>query len=159
MKISEEIIKTHSFLQNVPQDYLKAIVQDAEAVEFQPGEIVFREGEYADKFYLLHRGTIALECHKAEGDVVVDILHADQVMGWSWLFPPFTWHFQARVTEPVVALELNGASLLIKSEEDPKFGNFLLKRLTQIVIHRLQETRKRLLELRPMPRIEVDAII
>lgn len=158
MRIFDEIVRTHPFLQGVPADYLARIIERAVVVEFAAGEIVFREGEYADKFYLIHRGSVALECHAPEGDIVIQTLKADEVMGWSWLFPPFTWHLQAKVVEPAIAMQINGASLLIKSEEDPKFGHFLMKRLAQILIHRLQETRHHLLELQPKPRIEVGMI-
>jgi CRP/FNR family cyclic AMP-dependent transcriptional regulator len=68
------------------------------------------------------------------------------VLGWSWLFPPFVWHFQARAVEPTTLLVLNGAGLLVSAERDHDFGYELMKRVAQVVIRRLQATRKQLLE-------------
>jgi CRP/FNR family cyclic AMP-dependent transcriptional regulator len=68
------------------------------------------------------------------------------MLGWSWLFPPFAWHFRARALEPTNAIVLNGAHLLIAAERKRDFGYELMKRVAQVVIHRLQATRKQLLD-------------
>jgi CRP-like cAMP-binding protein len=67
------------------------------------------------------------------------------VLGWSWLFPPYVWHFQARALEPTEAVMIDGGHLLTAAERDPKFGYNLMKRVSRVVIQRLQATRKQLL--------------
>ena len=69
------------------------------------------------------------------------------VLGWSWLFPPFSWNFQARAIEPTSAIVLSGAHLLVTAEGNHDFGYELMKRVAQVVIHRLQATRKQLLAI------------
>jgi hypothetical protein len=69
------------------------------------------------------------------------------VLGWSWLFPPFSWHFQARAIEPTTVISLNGAHLLVSAESNHEFGYELMKRVAQVVIRRLQITRKQLIAL------------
>ena len=82
----------------------------------------------------------------AHGTVVLQVLGAGEALGWSWLFPPFTWHFQARALEPTRATVLDGAHLLVLCNEDHEFGYTLMQRVTQVVIARLQAARRKLLE-------------
>jgi hypothetical protein len=78
--------------------------------------------------------------------VLVQILGPGDVLGWSWLFPPFTWHFRALALEPTNAIVLDGAHLLVTAERNRDFGYELMKRVAQVVIHRLQATRKQLVD-------------
>lgn len=95
---------------------------------------------------------MALEAHEpAAGTQPVQDLEAGDVLGWCWLFPPFVWHFRARALEPTSTIVLSGGHLLMAAERDPDFGYELIKRVAQVVIHRLQATRKRLLELNLVP--------
>lgn len=129
-------------------EHIAVLSDGAHAVEFEAGEVLFREGEPANQFYLIESGKVALEANESpRGTVLVQLLGAGDPLGWSWLFPPFTWHFQARAVEPVVAIALRGAHLLVTAEQDDEFGYELMKRIARIVIQRLQATRKQLLAL------------
>jgi CRP-like cAMP-binding protein len=120
--------------------------------------MIFREGEPANHLYLLQSGCVVLEAHEpGQGAIPVDTLGANDVLGWSWLFPPFAWHFQARAAEPTEAIALCGAHLLVAAERDPAFGYELMKRIAQLLIHRLQSARRRLLASGGMPPGEVCA--
>ncbi len=141
MQIIDAVITTHPFLQNLRRDHLARLLKGAVSTEFDVDEVILKEGDYADKLYLLHRGKVALECHTPQGDVPIETIGENDVLGWSWLFPPFTWHFQARAVEPTIALQLNAAELLIATEEDDSFGHELMKRIAKVTIHRLQQTR------------------
>ena len=115
----------------------------AKEMRFKAGEVLFHEGEPANQFYLIESGAVALETIEAANSTpLVATLGAGDALGWSWLFPPFGWHFQARVVEPTTAIVLNGAHLLVVAEEDHDFGYELMKRVAQVVIRRLQSTRK-----------------
>jgi len=139
-------IKNHPFFHGMKPEHLSVLIEGAKAVQFKEGDVLFREGEPANQFYLIERGQIALEAHEpAKPTKLVQTLGAGDVLGWSWLFPPFIWHFQARAVEPTSALLLNGAHLLGSAECDREFGYDLMKRLARVVIHRLQATRKQLL--------------
>ena len=71
------------------------------------------------------------------------------MLGWSWLFPPFVWHFRARALDPTTVIVLDGAHLLVACHQNHEFGYELMKRVGQVVIERLQATRKQLLEKYP----------
>jgi CRP/FNR family transcriptional regulator, cyclic AMP receptor protein len=143
------IIMQHPLLQTMRPDHLKALTDCAIETAFESGEVLFREGEIADRFYLLMSGKVVLESRAdSEHLVPIQVLEKGDALGWSWLFPPFVWHFQARALERARAVAFNGAHLLIACEKDHEFGYELMKRISQILIQRLQSTRKQLLQIR-----------
>lgn len=146
METLQQIAAKHPFIQNLPPAAVERILSRAIVREFKPGDILIREGDYADKCFLIDHGKIAVECHTPQKDLRVETVGDGGVIGWSWLFPPFSWHFQCQAVEPTVALQLSAARILIACEEDPVFGHLLMKRITQMLIHRLQETRRCLIE-------------
>lgn len=115
-------------------------------MSYQPGEIIFREGDPANRFYLIERGKVALESSRPEREpVLVQYVGPGDVLGWSWLFPPYYWHFDARAAEATDAIFFYGARLREQCEEDHDLGYELLKRMSAVIIQRLQATRKQLL--------------
>ena len=148
METLKPIISAHPFLRSLPPAYLEILMGCAEERQFRPGEIVFREGEVADRLFLIGRGKIGLESHvSARGYLSVQELGAGDVLGWSWLFPPYLWHFQARAVESTEMIGFNGAHLLLACERNHEFGYDLMKRLAQVLIRRLQATQKQLVKL------------
>ena len=99
-------------------------------------------------FFAIRHGTVALETYVPQrGGVTIETLHGGDVLGWSWLFPPYRCHFDARARTLVRALALDGVCLRGKCEADPKLGYELMSRFAQVLIERLQWTRLRLLDL------------
>jgi CRP-like cAMP-binding protein len=139
----QTLIANHPFFTGFDSKHLAALSKGAKEIRFGTGELIFRQGDAAYQFYLIQDGKIAVESHQGEeGDVAVQTLDGGDVLGWSWLFPPFQWHFQARALQPTRAIFLDGAHLLVTCEENPEFGYELLKRVAQVVIKRLQATRQ-----------------
>jgi len=146
------ILRAQPFFQGMKPEHLDIIADSATETTFEPDQVLFHEGEPANKLYLIETGRIALEAHEpANGTALVQTLGVGDVLGWSWLFPPFAWHFRARALEPTKAIVLNGAHLLVAAERDHDFGYRLMKRVAQVVIERLQATRRQLLirEIQP----------
>lgn len=148
MKTLNQEIADHALFQGMKPEHLAVLAQGAKAAGFKTGDRLFRQNEPANQFYLIQSGKVALEAHEpADGTVLVQTLGAGEALGWSWLFPPFAWHFQARATEPTTAIIFSGAHLLTTAESNHDFGYELMKRMAQVVIHRLQATRRQLLAL------------
>jgi len=146
MKALNDAITGHEFFHGMKPAHLALLTEGATVAQFGANEMLFRAGEPAGTFHLIESGRIALEAHEpADGTTRVQTLGAGDVLGWSWLFPPFVWNLQARAIEPAQVIVLNGAHLLIAAERDHEFGYELMKRVAQVVIHRLQATRGRLL--------------
>lgn len=146
MKTLREAIAGQSLFHGMRPEHLAVLAEGAEELEMEAGHMIFREGQPANRFYLIERGKIALEAHEpANGTRLVETLGAGEVLGWSWLFQPYSWRLQARVVEPAKLIALSGAHLLVKAEEDHDFGYELMKRVAQVVIRRLHATRRHLL--------------
>ena len=112
MQTLEPIIKEHPFFKGFPSRYLPLITDSASNVRFNAGSYIFRESEPASHFYLIRQGKVALEIFAAQrGPRTIETNEAGEVLGWSWLFPPFGWHFSARVVEPVRAIAFVGVCL------------------------------------------------
>ncbi len=110
MHTLELILAEHPFFKGLEPRYMQLIIGCASNVRFDVGTTIFREGEPADRFYLIREGKIALETFAAgRGSVIIETIEAGEVLGWSWLFPPYRWHFSARVVEPTRAIALDGA--------------------------------------------------
>lgn len=145
----ESVIAGHPFLRGLAPAHLRLLADSAIRTQFQPEDFIFREGEPANRFYLIERGRVSLESHlRDEAPVEVQVIGPGEVLGWSWLFPPCHWNFDARAVEPTTAIFFYGTRLRERCDADHELGYEMLKRMTQVVIHRLQFTRKQLLEAR-----------
>jgi len=144
----EPILAEHPFLKGLESQYIKLLVGCASNVRFNAGQYVFREGEEANQFYMIRQGKVALEIHAAErGPITVQTIGEGDVLGWSWLIPPYRWRFDARAMELTRAIALDGKCLRDKSEEDHSLGYELLKRFSNIIVERLEATRLQLLDV------------
>jgi CRP-like cAMP-binding protein len=133
-------------------DHAARLAGCAQTVGWEPGEMLFREGDPADTFYVVRHGRVALELFiPNRGALTIETIEAGEVVGWSWLFPPHRWHFDGRAVDSVRAIAVDGACLRAKSEEDPALGYDLMKRFSQVMLERLQATRLRLADLYGRP--------
>jgi CRP/FNR family cyclic AMP-dependent transcriptional regulator len=144
----DELIAHAPVFAGLRSDDLTLIAGCAKNTGFDEGELVFREGEPADTFYVVRRGRVSLELHTPErGGLVIDTIEPGEVVGWSWLFEPYVWHFDARASGPLRAIAFDGACLRGKCEDDKELGYELMKRFAQVMIDRLQHARVRLLDV------------
>lgn len=142
------LIGEHPFFKGLDPLHLRRLAASAMLTSFKQDELIFREGDMANRFYLIRDGKVALEAPRREGEpTLVQYIGAGDVLGWSWLFPPYYWHFDARAVEPTNAVFFYGTRLREQCEQDHSFGYEMMKRTSEVVIARLQAERKRLLEL------------
>ncbi|MEW5982847.1 MAG: cyclic nucleotide-binding domain-containing protein [Acidobacteriota bacterium] len=148
MNTLEPILAEHPFLKGLPPALLSELVGCAANVRFDAGAFIFRQGQEANNFYILRDGRVAVEVFAPErGAIAIDTLGAGEVLGWSWLIPPYHWHFDARAIEPTRAIALDGRCMRNKCESDHELGYELMKRFAQIIEQRLDATRWQLLDV------------
>jgi CRP/FNR family cyclic AMP-dependent transcriptional regulator len=143
-----QYLPQHPFFEGLDDSVAALVAGCAHNVHFRPEEHLFREGQPADTFYVVRHGRVALEVREASGPpVVVDTVQDDDVIGWSWLVPPYRWMFDARATDQTSAIAFDGACLREKAEADPAVGYALLQRVVTVMASRVQSARVRLLDL------------
>jgi CRP/FNR family cyclic AMP-dependent transcriptional regulator len=141
-------VALHPFLAGMNPKQLKLLTDCAIPVHFRKGQTILREGELANRFYLIESGKVVLESGEGFGEpVIVETIGAGDLVGWSWMFPPYTWHFTARAAEPTEAIFFYGTILREYCERDPSLGYELFKRITPVMLKRLQAARRRLLSV------------
>jgi|SRR5581483_2173510 len=144
--------KDHPFLEGLNSHQHQLLSDCAIHAHFEPDETIFREGDPANRFYLIQKGRVALEVrNKDHGCNLIQTVRAGEGLGWSWLFPPCFWHFDARALEPTEALFIQGKILREECEADHHLGYELTKRLAAVMLRRLQATRRQLLKLNEDP--------
>ena len=146
-----ERLAHHPFFAGLPTESIDLVAGCASNVRFRAGERLFREGDAAETFYVVRGGRVALEMRTPTGSDVLDTVEADEVVGWSWLVPPYRWTFDGRAVDDVRAVRFDGACLRGKCEADPELGYDLLKRVVGVMSARLHSARVRLLDLYGRP--------
>jgi CRP-like cAMP-binding protein len=142
----EQRLAAHPFLKGMSPHHLELLALCAMPTEFDAGQIVLREGEPASGFYLIETGTVVLEAKADDGKTaVIDTVSAGEPLGWSWLFPPYLWSFDARATEPCTALCFSGLLLRQHRDDDLTLSHELHKRASEVMVRRLQAARNKLI--------------
>lgn len=143
-----ETLAASPFLNGMSARHLTTMAECIMQSSFTDGEMIFREGDVANRFYLIQEGSVALECRSRESDPIhIQTIGAGEVLGWSWLFSPYLWHFDARAIEPAKVLFIYGSRLRERCDDDHDFGYELVKRMAEVMMGRLQATRWQLFEI------------
>ena len=141
------LIQSHPFFKDFDPHQQRLLADCAMEKNFEAGEVIFREGDPANRFYLILEGKVILESYVLDqGRVEIQSIEAGDVLGWSWLLPPYYWQFDARAVTPTKAIFFYATPLRDEAENDHELGYELYKRISAVMLKRLQATRKRLLE-------------
>lgn len=152
MREIEELLAEIPSLAGLPAGQDALVAGCGRNIVFEAGTHIFREGDQADTFYAIRRGSVALElAAPPRASLIVETLHAGDILGWSWLFPPNRAKFDARASDEVHAIAFDGACLRGKCEADHALGYELMKRFGAVITDRLQATRVRLLDVYGTP--------
>jgi len=148
METLEPLLAEHPFFKGLEPHHIRLLVGCASNVRFNPGEFLFREGEEANKFFVIRYGKVSVEVYQPQkGPLTIQTLGDGDVLGWSWLVSPYQWRFDARAMELTRAIALDGKCLRGKCEDDHGLGYELLKRFAGMIADRLEATRVQLLDI------------
>ena len=138
----------HPFVAGMNHTQHTLLTDCAVARHFNANQTIFREGEFANGFYLVETGRVALKSEAGFGESIpIQILGAGDLLGWSWMFPPYVWQFTARAIEPASALFFYAAILRGYCEKNHSLGYELLKRISAVMVTRLQAAHDQMLSL------------
>jgi CRP-like cAMP-binding protein len=139
--------KAIKLLTALPPPQRERLMSLAREVSFPEDARIFEAGGTADRFWVIRSGAVSLDQRVSSlHRVTVASLGSGDLLGWSWLFPPYQWDFGAEAFSPVRAYEFEAAQVLRLCEEDPRLGMSLVRHVAEILAHRLELTRGRLME-------------
>lgn len=143
-----EVLAEHRFFRDLPKELSDQFAGCSEFVAFATGQQVLTEGEPANSFFAIRSGRVAVGVHTPNrGFVIIETLHAGDILGWSWLFPPYQWHFDAVALKPVTAIELHAKCIRTYLAENPQDGYKLAIGIASVMEDRLESARMRLIDL------------
>lgn len=152
METLDRIISEHPFFSGLLPEYTHLVVGCASNVRFDAGSYIFKEGEEANQFFIIRQGRVALEIFAPQRKpIIIETLGNGEVLGWSWLVPPYQWRFHARAVETTRAFAFDGKCLRNKCEENHDLGYELLKRLANVIGERLEAARLQLVDVYALP--------
>jgi CRP/FNR family transcriptional regulator, cyclic AMP receptor protein len=147
-----DLLTEHPFLAGMPPPWLERLSSYGRPAYRHGGRRLFHEDRAAERFWLLRSGRVTLDFHVAgRGDIMIETIGAGSVVGWSWLFPPYRWHFGAVAAEPVHAVEFDAAGVRRLMADDAELARELDQRFMAVMLDRLQAARRRLVELYGYP--------
>jgi CRP-like cAMP-binding protein len=135
----ENLLSEIPVFRDMDEDLRLILMKNSSVAKYQPNHIIFREGDEADKFYLLRSGKVELEIFSHDrGRDIIQTLNAGEIFGWSSLIPPHTWYCDARTVEPAELIILDGKYLRKMCDENHEFGYHLMKRVSYMLKKRLR---------------------
>jgi CRP/FNR family cyclic AMP-dependent transcriptional regulator len=144
----EVLLNEIPLFQAMPQDQRELIAGCASNVVFEAGDHLCRQGAPADEFWVIREGRVALDVHvPGRGTITVQTQGANDVVGWSWLLPPYEWHFDVRALTRVRALKFDALCIRNKCTLNAALGYDLMVRFSQLIVQRLEATQLQLLDV------------
>jgi CRP-like cAMP-binding protein len=141
-------LRSHRFFADMEQDSVEALAGCGRNVVVPAGTALTREGKEADAFWAIRGGRASLGvATPGQGMFVLETLHAGDILGWTWLFPPYRWHFDADALDDIHAVVFDAACLRQKCEVDPALGFHLTQRFARVLDERLHAARMQVLDL------------
>jgi CRP/FNR family cyclic AMP-dependent transcriptional regulator len=148
-----DLIVDHPFFTGMTQDQIRVVAETGTLVSYPERQTIFTEGTSAVGPLLILSGDVALELQTpGHGSQVILTLHSGDFLGWSWLYPPYRWTYDAHVHSDTEAIRFDGPRLKEASEADPVLGYELMKRFTEMLVNRMQSIRIQLLDVYSTPR-------
>lgn len=142
------LVAQQPFFKEMSEHLIRLLADSIMEVRFEPGDWLFRQGDPANRFYLILEGKVMIESEVKElGMVPIRTLGPGDDLAWAWLFPPYQMHFSACAIEPVRAIFFYGSRLREKCETNHELGYQLMKRVAEMVVRNLNATQQRLMEL------------
>ena len=146
IEVNAAALAAHPFLHGMSANQLDVLAKGARDVSFPAKHRLFEDGGYATRFWLIQSGHVSLDLHvPGEGPVVIETIGMGELLGWSWLFPPYKWAFGAVAATAVEAFEFDAPAVRQCCAADSGLGYELNQRITRVLAKRLRATRIRLI--------------
>ncbi|MCW9048009.1 MAG: cyclic nucleotide-binding domain-containing protein [Gammaproteobacteria bacterium] len=140
-------LRSHAAFSNLDPAHIDILVQHAQERSFVVGDLLFRQMDLAEHFFILMDGSIKVQVPAIMGPaLVVQTLGAGDILGWSWLIAPYKWTFEAMAELDSRVLVFDGKALLQHCETDYNFGYTLMKMFAGLMSERLHAARIKMMD-------------
>ena len=152
IEVTAPTLAAHPFLHGLSPDHLAMLARAASDVTFPAGHRFFVDGGHATCFWLIQSGHVTVDVDvPGQGRVPIGTIGMGELMGWSWLFPPFLWAFGAVAAGPVETFEFDARTVRAQCGCDPALGYEVTRRVAEVLTKRLKSTRRRLITVSMQP--------
>ncbi len=148
MQTIEQLLAAHPFYLDMKPEYLAELAACAQLKVFKANQKLATVDQSADAFYVIRSGRVAIELETPpRGRITLQTLSTGEVIGWSWLFPPYRWEFDVRAIDTVHTVALDGKCLRGKCNQNLEMGWDLMQRFSRIMAARIKATRLQILDV------------
>ncbi|NLP11104.1 cyclic nucleotide-binding domain-containing protein [bacterium] len=148
METLKPFLQRHGFFKDLDPQFIELIVGCASNRRYPKNNYLCKQGEEANDFFLVREGRVAIEIPIQQNHpIILQTVEEGDILGWSWLLPPYFWHFDARAEQDVRVIALDGRCIRAQCESNQALGYEMLKRFAQIMEKRLEATRLQLLDV------------
>lgn len=148
MRQLRELLKSNPVFHSFPDAFIDELNECAWEMEFEADQYLFWTGQEAKYMYILRDGAVSLQAYTPEkGPITIETLGNGDIVGWSWLFPPYKWHLDAKAEKPTHAMVLDGRCIEGKCVANHELGYHLMKCINRIMLDRLIATRLRMIDI------------
>ena len=152
MKTFVDFLSVHPLFSELSPENQELLCGCVQERAFDPHEMILKSNAPADAFHMIREGQVSLQVHAPHRPpLIIQTLGPDEVLGWSWMIPPYEWHFDAVAQTPVSTFELDARCVRGRCETDPSFGYMLSQCFSHIMLERLNATRLQLLDVYAHP--------
>lgn len=145
--VREREVANYEFFAELSGEHLRFLAARAKRRHYDANVVLHRQSDPAECFYVVCHGAISIEVPAIQGPTLfLQQLGPGEIVGWSWLIPPYRWSFLIRTVEPVDLIEFDGRAVLAQCEADPEFGYAMLKRVSALMSKRLAHARQRMID-------------
>ncbi len=142
----------HPLFKDLNIGNIEKLANCASEKDFGAGSVIFEEGGEADRLYLIRSGKVAIDLPLPNRNpLTIYTIEGGGVVGWSWLFPPYKWHFQARATEPTQTILIDSKCIMDLCKKDHSFGYEMMQRVSHLILERLEGTTQQLVNSFDVP--------
>ena len=147
MTTDKAILGAQPFLRGMADDHLAKLATLCQHIAIPARQRLFEEGTRADRFWLIDAGQVTIDTTvPGQGRLIIASLGRGDMIGVTWLLPPYQWRFGAVTAQPMQAFEFDAPAVRAACDEDPSLGYELGRRVSGVLVRRLEAIHRRLLE-------------
>lgn len=130
-------LRTVEIFQGLTDWDLKIVAQFFQEEQVKSGMLLCKEGEMADRLFILEKGVVTLTTQKGES---YELQTPGKIIGWSFLVSPNLYTATANTLTSCCLLVMKSPDFYYLIHKEPKMGVKVMDNLARVVASRLKGT-------------------